>query len=479
MSQPNILLLMTDQQRYDSLSSYGCHAAQTPHLDDLAANGALFEHCYANSPVCTPARASLMTGRSLPGHGVYRLNDQLVANHVLFPQHLQKLGYATALIGKLHVSGVKYEARQRHPHDGFDIYEWCLEGCAAMDSPHQGYRQWLEQVDPEFCRQLQTQGRALKHVPRHLHMTHWAAERTCDLLRNRDRTRPFFHMMSIFDPHNPYEDFPLEMLERIDETQISEPQIIEGELDGKPEALRREHESSYMGRFSDFSADDLRAMRRGYFASIALADLEIGRVLDCLAEEGIADNTIVIFTSDHGDMLGDHQLLAKGAFFFDPSVRVPLIFRWPDRIESGLRVEGMSQLHDLAATCLAAAGMSAKERADLLPESQNLLEAVTGGQSNLRKHAVCCYRNSGYRLGHDYWNPPIHATMICDERYKLNVYHSNQWDKPTGELYDMQADPSEIHNLWDTHQARDIRGEMSESLLEWFAGQERAWGTRE
>jgi len=142
-SRPNILLLMTDQQRYDSLGCTGADWVQTPNLDRLAAEGVVFDNHYASNPICTPSRASLMTGRSLPGHGVYKLHDILPEDQILFSRRLQQRGYHTALYGKLHVSGRIYEASRRHPQDGFDSYEWCLESMLSMDSPFNGYAPWL------------------------------------------------------------------------------------------------------------------------------------------------------------------------------------------------------------------------------------------------------------------------------------------------------------------------------------------------
>ncbi len=480
-TQPNILLIMTDQQRYDSLGCYGFEAGHTPNLDALAAEGAVFERCYINNPICTPSRASLMTGQHLPGHGVYKLYDVLPDDQVLFTEHLRRVGYHTALFGKLHVSSTHYEAEQRHPNDGFDVYEWCLEGPLRMDSPFHGYRKWLEQVDPAFCGRLRREGRAVLHIPQHLHMTHWAAERTIDYVRARsDAEQPFFCMMSVFDPHNPYEDHPLEMRDLIDANAMPDPLIVEGELEGKPAALRRESGASYLGDFANFSLDDLREMRLGYHASIALVDQEVGRVLNALEDAGIAENTLVIFTSDHGDMLGDHQLLVKGAFFFDPNVRVPLLMRWPARFEGNHRVRSLVQPHDLAATILSAAGLPPEDLAQIMPESRSLLKLASGEVDPIRDYAVCCYRNSGLTYGHGYWDPPIHATMFRDERYKVNVYHAPGFGAGPieGELYDMVEDPAEIYNLWDDAGMAAVRQTLIERLADWLGGQERRLGAR-
>ena len=478
-TQPNILLLMTDQQRYDSLGCYGADWVQTPNLDHLAAQGVLFENCYVNNPICTPSRASLLTGKHLPGHGVYKLHDVLPEDEALFPKRLQSLGYKTALFGKLHVSGRLYEAEQRHPNDGFDVYEWCLEASIHLDSPYNGYAKWLKEYHPEFYKDLKEKGRELLHIPQEYHFTHWAAERTTDFINQHDKNQPFFFMMSVFDPHNPYKDYPLEMLEYLDEERMPEPLPRESR-DERPYAVKQEQEHSYLGAFERFSPEDLQKMRRGYFASIALLDVEVGRVLETLERSGQMENTIVIFTSDHGDMLGDHGLLVKGAFCYDPCVKVPLIVAGP-QIEKGLRTNQLVQPHDLAATVLSAAGMTSGELRRIMPDSQNIYPLLQGEEESLHDFAVCCYRNSGLNDGGGYWDPPLHATMIRDQRYKMTLYHADPASalSPKGELYDMFEDPQEQHNIWDHSQYREVRLDLTQKLLNWISRQElRSCGTR-
>ena len=483
VQQPNILLIMTDQQRYDSLGCYGADWVHTPNLDRLAQDGILFENCYANNPICTPSRASLLTGKHLPGHGVYKLHDILPKEEVLFPKHLQKAGYKTALFGKLHVSGRLYEAEQRHPNDGFDIYEWCLEASIHLDSPYNGYAKWLREHQPQFYEELREKGRNLLHVPRECHFTRWAAERTIDFLTTHESSQPFFCMMSLFDPHNPYEDYPLDMLEYVDEAHIPIP-VTRGSVPAEkiPYGIQQEKHHSYLGNIDTFTTDDIQNMRRGYYASIALIDLEVGRVLKALEEQGLAENTVVIFTSDHGDMLGEHNLLVKGAFFYDPCVKVPLIIRWPHTCQtsanvsdtSGKRVTSLVQLNDLAATVLAAAGISPHDLQQLMPDSKNLASLIQGQDKIGHEYVICCYRNTGINDQGGYWNPPIHATMLRDERYKLNLYHADPGSgRPLeGELYDMFDDPQEKHNLWDNPNVREIRVNMTEILLDWLFQQE-------
>jgi len=477
--RPNILILMTDQQRFDSTGSYGCAAAHTPNLDRLAKEGVLFENCYVSNPICTPSRASMMTGRTVPGHGVYRLYDNLGRDQVLFTKRLQQAGYRTALFGKLHVSGRLYEAQQRHPNNGFDIYEWCLEPSIHMDSPFNGYIRWLKQKDPMFYQRLKRHRRKLKHIPIEFHMTHWAAERTIDLISKSRPNKPFFGLMSVFDPHNPYRGYPPEMAKLINEDKIRDP-ITELGTGSEPSAIANERKRSYLGEFSEFSAEELRKMRRDYHATIALFDAEVGRVIAALEEKGIAENTLVICTSDGGDMLGDHRLFVKGAFFYEPSVRVPLIMHWPAQLKGGSRVSELVQLQDLAATILAAAGLLSEDVHNSMPESYDLLPLAKNEVASVRDYVVCTYRNTGLFNNAMYPDPPIYATMLRDRRYKLNMYlNSPGSEEPfEGQLFDMLNDRNEMNNLWDSPEHRHIRLKLTDKLLEWETRQELKLGSR-
>ncbi len=486
---------MSDQQRYDSLGCGGANWVRTPNLDRLASEGVLFEHCYVNNPVCTPSRASMLTGRHLPGHGVYRLHDALPDTMRTVPELLRESGYQTALFGKLHTSGRIFEAARRHPHDGFEIYEWCLEASISMDSPFNGYSRWLAERDPAFRDRLAREGRKLLHLPREYHFTRWAAERTIAFLRERNRERPFFCMMSVFDPHNPYDDYPPESAAGVDRVNIPDPVPP---ISGGPEpyGIRMEREHSYLGAFRNFGPEDIREMRFGYAASIGFLDEEVGRVLETLDETDDRENTLVVFVSDHGDMLGDHGLLVKGAFFYDPCTRVPLIIRWPGRIPVGKRLSALVQPHDLAATFLAAAGidpgtasMEEMEEDDEtgdptrrgVPESLDLLLPEVIELDRGHDSVYCLYRNSGISDTGRYWNPAIHAAMMRSGPYKLNVYQPvPQADEPfSGQLFDLDRDPLEQTDLWRNPSSADIRQRMIEEYLAWMTDQEiRYLGSR-
>jgi arylsulfatase len=486
--QPNILLLMTDQQRYESLGCTGFEAAHTPNLDRLASEGALFERCYVNNPICTPSRSSMFTGKHVQGHGVNRLYEDLPDDEVLFTEHLRDAGYETALFGKLHVCGRVTEEAQRHPNDGFDIYEWCLEASLNLDSPFNGYAAWLQEHAPDFLERLKQEGRGVLHHPPEVHYTHWAAERTIDFIKNRDDSRPFFAMMSVFDPHDPYEDWPEEMAELIDGDKIPDPLIIDGEMDRLPTGVRQEHERCAAGGFDTFTPEQLRRIRFGYHASIAFADREMGRVLDALRDQGLEENTLVIFVSDHGDMLGDHSLLIKGAFPFEQNVHVPLIMKWPARFDGEHRVESLVQIHDIAATVLSAAGLDTETVREHAPEAEDLTSLAANERDRIRDWAAMIYRNTGLKKGGGYQDPQIHSTMFMDERYKLSIYHSVSDEPygtpgpasegPEGILFDLINDPQERVNLWSDPAYTEVRLGLMERMLNWEVTQELRYGRR-
>ena len=471
MKQPNVLLIFTDQQRSDSLGCYGFNAISTPHLDRLAKEGALFENCYCDNPVCTPSRASILTGKPLPGHGVYQVHTNLSEEFSLFPKHLKEKNYNTALFGKLHVSGRSHEREVRHPKTGFDVFESAMTPF-NVTGKFNSYGTWLRKNHPEFYNQLKEQGRKVGNIPEEVHFTRWAAEGTIDFLKNRNKDKPFFCYMSVVDPHDPYSDYPSSMFEQVDQSKLPPPIIHEGQTTSGPEGIQREHYHSYLGGISNYTQDEIHQMREGYYASIAFIDREVGRVLEVLEKEGLKEDTLVIFGSDHGDMIGDHELLAKGAFFYDACSKVPLIIRYPKKIGGGKRIKDLVQLHDIAGTILTQAGFGQVELDDLMPDSMDLISLIQdkAAYRKRRDHAVCMYRTSGIDDSKLYWDPPINATMFRDERYKLNVYHNLLGDNKEldGELYDMENDPTESNNLWNDLRFSDVKFRLIGRLMDWF-----------
>lgn len=471
--RPNILVIMTDQQRRDSIGCYGADWVATPNLDRLAAEGTRFTRCTVNNPICTPSRASIMTGRELPGHGVYRLHDVLPDDQILFPERLRRDGdYRTALFGKLHVSGRAQEEEQRHPHDGFEVYEWAIESCVSLDSRFNGYAGWLRDRDPAFLADLDARGRKVLHHPEPVHFTHWAAERTAAYIRAQaDRNEPFFCMMSIFDPHNPYDGYPEAMAGRVKRGLL--PAALPQPQGREPEVVRRERDGGYLGH--GFSPKAIEDMRFGYAASLAFVDQEVGGVLAALEETGLAGDTLVIYASDHGDSLGDHGLFAKGAALYEHAIGVPMILRWPGHVPAGAVSEALVQTHDIARTCVAAAGVDWPRTPEAFDTGRDLV-AVARGSDPGRDFAVTAYRNSGINDQNRYWDPPMKATSVTTPRHKLVAYGSG--DAVDVSLFDLDADPLESTDLFGDPALAGTTAELFGHLSGWLQREAGHGGSR-
>jgi arylsulfatase A-like enzyme len=266
-------------------------------------------------------------------------------------------------------------------------------------------------------------------------------------------------------------DHPLESRKMVRDRQLCEPLPANDDKD-MPKGIKREMEKAHSIKTEGqtFKAP-VKELRKGYYASVAFLDQEIGKILNYLDSEGLAKNTVVIFVSDHGDMLWDKGLFTKGAFFYDPSIRVPFLMRFPGRIPAGTTIRSLVQLLDISATVLSSAGYGKEQIKRAMPRAMDLIELIKKGPTyeNYRDYAVCVYRNTGYGPGHKYFDPPIHATMFRDRRYKLNVYHSTGVDEDTqGELYDMVSDLQETKNLWNSSQYANIKLKLMDRLMDWM-----------
>jgi arylsulfatase A-like enzyme len=460
--RPNILLICTDQQRYDTLGAYGNEYVRTPNLDRLAADGVLFENCYVQNPVCGPSRASLMTSRYPHAHGLWANGVQLPDHEQLFTKALAETGYDCGLVGKLHLSACKNGRLEPRLDDGFRVFRWAHDPYPG--SSENQYHRWLKTAFPDlYGKALEPGGPGFDSLPTEAHYSHWIGNETIDFLRSsRDRTKPFCFVANFFDPHHGF-GAPPEYLDRYQADELPRPVTRAGELDSKPPVLTDASKESYAGNargYLSYDEQELQQIKAAYWAMVTLIDDEVGRILAALEEEGLADKTIVVFTSDHGEMLGDHQLMLKGPMMYDCAVRVPLIMRWPGQLPAGQRRSELVQWIDLAPTLLDAAGAPPLPRgqgASLLPLARDDQDADTRGW------ALCEYRNSGHP-----YETAVHTTMLRTGRWKIVVYHGRpSTDRErTGELYDLTADPQELVNLWDDADHSQERLQLQEMLLD-------------
>lgn len=466
MNRPNVLWICSDQQRFDTLGCSGNPFVRTPNIDRLAQDGVLFERAYCQNPLCTPSRASFLTGR-YPRTTRCRQNGQSIpSDEVLVTKLLRDAGYFCGLSGKLHLSACHpsiCKGVERRIDDGYDEFHWSHH--PADDWPANEYSRWLEQQGAAY-ESVPFEGSPYVRtsVPPELHQTTWCAERAIHFVEERARSEePWLFSVNIFDPHHAF-DPPREYLERyldsIDEIPL--PNYVEGELENKTIWQRRYYERMRQGsgglRFCEMADRDHRLARAAYYAMCDLIDEQVGRMLDALERTGQIENTIVIFMSDHGEMLGDHGIYLKGPYFYEPAVHIPLIISSPGRIAPERTSGALVELVDLAPTLLDACGLERH------PGMQGRsLWAMLTGQAPLDHHRddVYCEFYGSHALG----DSKPHLTMVRTERYKIVVDHGQD----VGELYDLRNDPSETDNLWTVPQASAVRCEMMECVADRIA----------
>ena len=281
-----------------------------------------------------------------------------------------------------------------------------------------------------------------------LHQTKFCVDKAIEFI-GRKSEQPWLMSVNLFDPHLPF-DPPTEYRDRYDSESMPDPLFRESDLETQKTLKEVDFQSAAL-RPEEFQVKDKVA---AYYAMIEQVDDHVGRLLDYLEASGQRKNTLVIFMSDHGEMLGDHGLISKGCRFYEGLVRVPLIFSWPGVVEARKRVDALVELTDIAPTLLDYAGLSVPDRMT----GRSLRAAMEGGELVEQREFVRCEYYSALSLlapGRENWNGS-YGTMIRTSRYKLVVYHGVN----LGELYDLKEDPGEFNNLWDDSEHAELRFEL-------------------
>ena len=458
-TRPNILWICTDQQRFDTIHALGNEHIRTPNLDRLVAEGVAFDNAYTQSPICTPSRACFLTGRYPSTLHVNRNgNESFPEDAGLITRTLADRGYDCGLAGKLHLSAANGRVEVR-PDDGYRVFQWSHHPYPEPFWPTEAhaYQRWLQEQgvdwDEAYGAEAATgwakqetyrPGIATQH-----HQTTWCANEAIAFML-QEREGPWLMSVNPFDPHPPL-DPPAEYLERMDVDSMPMPLFEAEELESQLAFAGIDHQTEKPLSPTSY---DARRMVAAYYAQIELIDAQVGRMLDALETSGQRQTTIVVFMSDHGEMLGDHGLVLKGCRFYEGAVHVPMIWSWPGRFCQGLRSDALVELTDIVPTLLQAAGLDVPERVQgmsLLPILEGQAEPHT-----YRDFVRCEY--------HDALDRPYasHANMILDGRFKLVVYHGHE----LGELYDLCEDPHEFCNLWDDPAAQDIRHALVKRLFD-------------
>ncbi len=453
-SPPHILLLMTDQQRWDTLGALGFPHVLTPHLDSLVRRGVAFTNAYVQGAICGPSRASLVTGQYVHAHGAEGNETWPDASHPNWIEALRTAGYHTANIGKMHTAPIYLPC-------GFD-YRWVVE--------NKNYMQGVMGPPDDFDKLLAERGllrpaqRYAETVPDwydYLQAAIWPYDddlypdnvigrRTLEYLERHDWSQPLFFWAGFVGPHDPY-DVPASALERYADVAIPDPVGFPGEAETKPASHRRAMEQMDGWThpaaiwWSRATPERVRRMRRHYYANISLIDDWVGRIVALLERRGVLDNTLIVFTSDHGDCLGDHGNVYKFSTHYDAVAKTPLVLAGPGIPARGPMAPLVEQI-DLGPTLLELAGADRPEGM----QSVSLAPLPNGDTTAL--HEAVFSEHLPPRL------------MVRAEEWKLVHYPQ----EPDGELYNLAEDPDELHNLYADPAHRSQRQELEERLLNWL-----------
>ena len=433
--RPNIILITTDQQRYDTLGVMGNSLIQTPNLDALAGRGTLFERAYIQNTVCIPSRACLQTGRYTHQHGVMYMESEIDLTpglpewEVTFMERLQAAGYRTGATGKIHMM----------PQKGYNYERLCggkgsrwteAEGSELGPGPlGPTYAGWLEARHPGGYEAIYEQRRrpeyrdhmtAISNVlPREEYVDYWIAGKSMEFLGHRD-SRPFFLWCGFCGPHGPIDPpKPYDEIYPFDSVPLPKQRHDDppGSPKGRPHARWNEDETL------------IRRWMSYYWGLVTCIDDMVGRIVEHLEARGLMDNTLIAFVSDHGEMAGDYNLMGKGNFY-EEVIRVPLILVPPKGVASTGHVSGLVETSDLAPTFLDYAGVPIPPQ---MPTRS--LRPLVEGRADTRESVLCESMTN---------DRSSKAKCIRTERFKYVFAGA------TGahEFYDLQEDPDELHNLY-------------------------------
>ena len=468
--RPDILFILTDQQRLDTIGALGNSWMDTPNLDRLVEEGVTFTDCHVTAPSCAPSRASLFTGHYPHTTGVFENGDTWRHSWV---EDLSEAGYYTLNVGKMHTA--PYETPmgfdERYVVENKDRY---LADVPDVEPPLPSDRYYLDEWDKalrargllkqqrEFYRKREDYAERLGAfewtLPADAHPDVFVGELAIDWLDRMPKLdRPVFMEIGFPGPHPPYDPLP-EYAERYMDRALPLPDIDENDIGSQPpplQALRDHHAGIDHDSVSfdlDPSEEQLHRLRAYYDANVTMIDEQVGRILDALETNGYGEEMVVIFTTDHGEMLGDHGHIQKWTMY-EEVTHVPAIVWSPGRFAGDRRIDDLCQLFDLGPTVL--------ELADVpVPGSmaaRSLLPAIEGGDWSGREYVYAEHARTGILQGTEF------MTMVRSEDWKLVHFLGETF----GQLFDLSADPAERENRWDDPDAAGKKRELLAQLREW------------
>ena len=457
--KPNIVFIFTDQQRPDTMGHADDPVAITPHLDRLANEGIVFPLCCTTAPVCMPARASLVSCKQVHEHGVWGFANPELRHGQSHVRNIRNSGYKTGIVGKTHL----WRHGKGHASEHLEeMHDWGYVDAREATGPSESINTDSRYTDHLAEKGLLDLHRAYlttyltgqrRHValPWELPPTNLPTEDHLDMfisglaeewIEDHDSTDPFYLQVNFGGPHDPW-DSPAEYrrMYNADDIPLS--------LTEKPTGPVSPHVHSLLSnapaKLNQMSESQNRVMKSYYYSKVTLIDDCVGRVIVALEQKGVLDDTWIVFSSDHGEMLGDHGLIAKKVFY-DGAINVPCIFR-PPSASGGWKSNALVGHLDIVSTLMSITGAEPLEKT----AGQSLLPLLESGDSaeGANHHRDVLLSEIGI--------PPAGFVMVRTERYKLSV---NALTREPADLYDMQEDPNELHNRVDDPQLASIRQEL-------------------
>ena len=432
----NVVFILSDDHRYDAMSFMGHQFARTPHMDAMAENGVHLKNAFVGTSLCSPSRASILTGLYTFRHLVIDNNRMVPEGTLFFPQYLQEAGYATAFVGKWHMG-------------------------AAADSPRPGFDHWVSfrgqghYLPPRPDYTLNVNGERVKQRG---YITDELTDYAIDWLKEQQPAeKPFFLYLSHKAVHANFT--PAERHEgMLDDAPFERPASEANTFEnyrGKPRWMRDQRNSWHGVDFPYHSALDVERYYKRYNEALSAVDDSLGRVMEQLDAMGIADETLVIYMGDNGFMFGEHGLIDKRVAY-ETSIRVPMLMHCPELFSGGTVVDQVVANIDVAPTIMEAMGLEKPPHMD----GQSFLPLGMGKEISWRDYFLYVY----------YWEKNFPHTpaqfALRGDRYKYITYYG-LWD--TDELYDLQADPGETRNLLHDPAFAQTAKEMEASLYEMMA----------
>ena len=447
-SRPNILLISDDQHNANKLGCYGDPLVKTPHLDRLAARGTRFTRAYSNNMVCAPSRVSMVTGQYVHSHGYYANSGPHPGRPLWVTSYLRQHGYQTAMIGKAHYGYPKIVQE-------FDYFRLCDRIDLPPDDPLKNdfYRMLVEhgfedKSDEVLATRVGVNTPVRSLLPKERSVEWWTADATIEFLRARDRTKPFFAFMSFQRPHAPITPpAPYDTMYKPSDVQL--PPSVNDTFEGKPaEQLAMAKRSTYPYHPGDRAK--LQGIIAMYYGLISLMDHNVGRVLAELEAQNLTQDTLILFTADHGEFCGEHGLFHKNFGMYESIHHIPFIAAGPG-FEAGQARDEIVQQIDIFPTACEFAGLPIPASVQGL----SLLPLCRRGQAAWPRTAAFaevedrkCIRTARYRMVFD----PVGAA---------------------NELYDHSEDPWELHNLYNKPESERVRLQLAEEFLRYYARTEQ------